>query len=79
MYCCKRGSQPSTKILRGEGNNRLKVVGQAMVGLRLREKEIQKLVYFVEGLLMPILRKPAIGRLDLIRFVDSIDHGEGHD
>jgi len=79
MYCCKQGSQPSTKILRGAGNNRLKVVGQAMVNLCLGEKEIQELVYFVEGLLMPLLEKPVIGRLDLIRFVDGIGHSECHD
>jgi len=79
MYCCKRGSQLSTKILRGAGNNKLKVVGQATVSLCLGKKEIQELVYFVEGLLMPLLGKPAIGRLDLIRFVDKIDRCEGHD
>jgi len=50
-----------------------------MVGLCLGEKEIQELVYFVEGLLMPLLGKPVIGRLDLIHFVDGIDYGEGHD
>jgi len=33
----------------------------------------------VEGLLTPLLGKPAIRRLDLIHFVDGIDHGEGHD
>jgi len=47
-----------------------------MVGLCLGEKKIQELVYFVEGLLMPLLGKPAIGKLDLIHFVDGIGHGE---
>jgi len=50
-----------------------------MVSLRLGEKEIQELVYFVEGLLMCLLAKPAIGKLDLIHFVDGIDHSEHHD
>ena len=66
------GLQPSKKMLRGAGNNRLGVTGEAEVSLTLKEKSVRETVYFVDGLVTPLLGKPAISKLDLIRFLDDV-------
>ena len=66
------GLQPSKKMLRGAGNNRLRVTGEAEVSLTLKEKSVRETVYFVDGLVTPLLGKPAISKLDLIRFLDDV-------
>lgn len=69
--CLNVGEEPA--------NNQVKVVSQVAIGLRLGGQKFQKVVYFVEGLLMPPLEKPVIGKFGFIIFLDGIDHGEDHD
>jgi len=64
---------PTSKSLRGAGNNKLSVQGQAKVHLRLRDKFISETVYFVDGLRTPLLGKPAISNLGLIQFIDAVE------
>ena len=79
MQCCTGKLQVSDKVLKSAGNNKLKVSGKAEVLLQIADKEIQQFVYFVEGLVMPLLGKPAIDGLDMIRFVDCISLGGRQD
>ena len=72
MKYCEGEVQPSNKVLKSAGNNKLKVVRQALVFLELKGKIAQEMVYFVEGLVMPLLGKLSIESLDIIRFVDSV-------
>ena len=51
-------------MLRGPGNNRLRVTGEAEVSLTLKEKSVRETVYFVDGLVTPLLGKPAISKLE---------------
>jgi len=51
------------------------VSGQASVLLSVGNRKFQETVYLVEGLVTPLLGKPAIAGLDLIRFIDDVNCG----
>lgn len=70
---CIPNVRPSGKMLKGAGNNRLIVTGQANTCLSLGDKEISENVYFVENLVTPLLGKPAISKLGLIKFDECLD------
>ena len=57
---------PTNKSLRGAGNYKLNIEGKANAKLGLEEKLITETVYIVDGLVTPLLGKPAIAKLDLI-------------
>ena len=79
MQCCISKLRASDKILKSADNNELKVSGKAQVLLQITDKEIQQFVYFMERLVMPLLGKPAIDSLDMIRFIDGISLGGRQD
>jgi hypothetical protein len=64
---------PSSKILKGAGNHRLKVTGQAEATLGSSDSHIKETIYLVENLITPLLGKPAISKLGLIKFAGSMD------
>lgn len=62
----------SDKTLRGAGNQKLKVAGKAVAKLSLGDKEVEETVYLVEGLVTPLLGKPAISSLNILKFIDEV-------
>jgi transposase InsO family protein len=64
--------QKPDKLLKGAANQKLQVIGKAIVTLSVGSKSITDTVYLIEGLVTPLLGKPAIQQLDLIRFVQEI-------
>ena len=64
---------PTEKMLRGAGNHSLKVRGHAEVSLQLDAREVKDTVFFVENLVTPLLGKPAISKLKLIDFADTVN------
>ena len=79
MKYCRNKVQKSSEVLKGAGNHRLKVTGQATMMLEVKDKAAQQTVYFVDGLVIPLLGKPVIDSLDLIHFVDRVSLGGGQD
>ena len=68
---------PTNKSLRGAGNYKLNIAGKANAKLGLEEKVIQETVYIVDGLVTPLLGKPAIAKLELIQFLHEV-HGKSY-
>ena len=64
---------PSQRILRGAGNYKLKIAGVTEAELCMESRQIKETVYLVEGLVTPLLGKPAISKLGLINFVQEIE------
>ena len=62
----------TSKTLRGAGNHRLQLTGKAEVELGFRGRSIVDTVYFVEGLVCPLVGKPAISGLDMVEFVSEL-------
>lgn len=62
----------SNKVLRGAGNQNLVTRGEARVKLKVNEREAMETIYLVENLVTPLLGKPALAKLKLIEFTDSI-------
>ena len=63
----------SNEKLKEAGNHELVVTGQAEVTLSAGTKQVVDTVYFVENLASPLLGKPAISKLGLIQFVETVD------
>ena len=60
---------PSQTILCGAGNCKLKIAKVTEAELCTESRQIKETVYLVEGLVTPLLGKPAISKLELINFV----------
>ena len=65
--------KPSQKTLRGAGNHKLKIAGRAKAKLCRNDTQIDETVYLVEGLVTPLLGKPAISKLGLIQFIHEVE------
>ena len=61
---------------RSNKHHELAVTGQAEVTLSAGTKQVVDTVYFVENLTSPLLGKPAISKLGLIQFVETVDSNE---
>lgn len=68
---------PSSKSLRGAGNHRLKIDGSAVVKLKVRDRIVTDTLYLVDGLVEPLLGKPAIAKLELLKFVGELAECSG--
>ena len=64
--------EESSKTLRGAGNYKLSIAGKTTAELHLRDKQVMETIYIVEGLVTPLLGKPAISKLGLIKFLHEI-------
>ena len=64
---------PTDKTLRGAGNHKLSLFGKASVVLTFRDKRIKDTVYVVDGLVNPLLGKPAIAGLGVLGFIQEVD------
>ena len=64
---------PTDKTLRGAGNHKLSLLGKASVVLTFGDKRIKDTVYVVDGLVNPLLGKPAIAGLGVLGFIQEVD------
>jgi hypothetical protein len=69
---CLGKLKPADKMLRGAGAHKLNVVGMAEIELSSGSKCIVENVYVVDGLVTPLLGKPAIAALGMVKFVCEI-------
>lgn len=64
---------PTNKKLRAAGNQILTVKGKAIIKLKTNQREVRETVFFVDSLVTPLLGKPTIKKLRLIKFVNEVD------
>jgi transposase InsO family protein len=64
---------PADRVLRGAGAHQLDVRGMIEVQLKSKNKCVTQKVYVIDGLIMPLLGKPAIRALDLVRVVGTVE------
>uniref|UniRef100_A0A8D8ZQS0 Peptidase A2 domain-containing protein n=1 Tax=Cacopsylla melanoneura TaxID=428564 RepID=A0A8D8ZQS0_9HEMI len=57
----------STNILSGAGENKLNVLGSKVVSMFYKRKRAEQRIFFVEGLRVPLLGKPAIEKFELLQ------------
>jgi len=65
--------QTTKKTLKGAGNHKLEVLGQTSVNLKFQEKCMKDMVYVIDGLVNPLLGKPAIAELGVLGFIQEVD------
>ena len=65
--------KPTNRTLKAAGNQRLTVNGTASVVLKYKNKQVRETIFLVNGLVTPLLGKPAISKLDIIEFTDSVE------
>jgi len=63
----------TNKTLRGAGNHKPSIVGKAKVELTFQNKTVEETVYVVEGLINPLLGKPAISELGVLSYLLEIN------
>lgn len=68
----------SSKTLRGAGNHKLDIEGSTKVTLKIQDKMVEDTIYIVNGLVEPLLGKPAISGLGLIQFIDEVNDKSAH-
>ena len=64
--------EKTNKILRGAGNHKLNVIGKAEVKLGFRGPKMTEVVYVVDGLITPLLGKPAISKLGILNCMGEV-------
>ena len=72
LSSCLGGLRHTDRRLRGAGSHALNVVGVAQVTLSSGDKSVVDEVYVVDGLVTPLLGKPAIAALGLVKFVSEV-------
>ena len=65
--------EQSKKTLRGAGNYKLKIAGMSKAKICSKSKQVDETIYLVEGLVTPLLGKPAIAKLGLIEFIHEVE------
>ena len=63
---------PADRNQMGAGNNKLNTVGKAEVSLCYSGRQCTDIIYVVDGLVTPLLGKPALSKLQVIHFVDEV-------
>lgn len=71
--------QPTTKILKGANGKELSILGKATIKMSYKNNTCFETVYFTEGLVQPLLGKPAIENLHILSRINEINNNNSVD
>ena len=69
--------QKTQSILKGAGNHELKTLGTSLVNIVYKGENFQEKIHIIDNLVTPLLGKPSITKLGLVKVLDEVDCNAG--